>query len=310
MSITNVLVCDRDGDTLVELIRNRRPDLELRARTRDVMTPADLTWADAMVGFAAGVDLSTSSIRWVHSTGAGVDALIAPGGWPEGVQLTRSPGSLGTRIGEYCLAHALAYTQRLDHFGRAQSARRWSPRRTGGMSGTTVVVIGTGTVGRAIAQRFDTAGCSALGVSRRGRPVPPFRSVHTPDRLGTLVEGADWLVLAAPLTAETRGLVDQGVLARCRGTYVINVARGALVDDVALREALEVGRVTGASLDVFDEEPLPDTSGWWAAPGVRVTPHVAGVTLVEEAAAAFLDELERRDTGRPPGWPVDPVAGY
>ena len=309
MSTSNVLVCDRDGDAWAGVVRRRRPDLDLRVRTPSAITSEDLAWADTMVGFAAGVDLSRSSIRWVHSTGAGVDALIAPG-WPPHVQLTRSPGSLGDRIAEYCLAQALAHTQRLDDFRREQAGRHWSPHRPRTLSGTTIVAVGTGTVGCAIAGRFEALGCTTVGVSRRGRPTPPFSAVHASDALGTLVDTADWLVLAAPLTASTRGLVNDAILSRCRGTYLINVARSGLIDDQALRTALGSGKVTGASLDVFDDEPLPETSVWWDTPGVRITPHIAGVTVVEEATAAFLEELARRDTDRPPRWPVNPAAGY
>ncbi len=309
MSTNHVLVCDRDGNAWAELVQRRRPALGLRVRAPGEITIEDLAWADALVGFAAGVDLSASSIRWVHSTGAGVDALIAAG-WPPRVQLTRSPGRLGDRIAEYCLAHALAHAQRLDDFRREQRGRRWSPQRPGSLVGSNAVVVGTGTVGKAIAERFRALGCSVIGVSRRGRAASPFDAVHPSDALGALVGAADWLVLAAPLTAETKGLVGDAVLSRCQGLYLINVARGGLIDDDALRNALGAGTVAGASLDVFDDEPLAESSDWWEMPRVRITPHIAGVTVVEEAAEAFLDELNRRDAGRPARWPVDPRAGY
>ncbi len=308
--IRQVLITDDRGDALATYLAARRSDLDCRVRNASTLTDSDPQWADALVGFATPVSLDRSSIRWVHSTGAGVDALLGTTHWPDGVTLTRTTGALGARMAEYCIGHALALTQRILPFQRDQHAGRWVPVEPDTLQGTTAVIIGTGSVGSAIAARFAAFGCSTIGVSRSGRPTPPFDHVHPVGKLTDTVSEARWLVLAAPLTPETRGLVGATVLAACLDTVVINVARGGLLDTAALLDALDAGGITGAVLDVFDTEPLPTDSPLWHAPGVVITPHVAGVTHVEEAGTAFLDALTDLESGRPPRSAVDPRRGY
>lgn len=308
--IRHVLITDDRGDALATYLVARRSDLDCRVRTASTLTESDPQWADALVGFATPVALEGSSIRWVHSTGAGVDALLGTTRWPDEVTLTRTTGALGARMAEYCVGHALAVSQRILPFHRDQQAGRWAPVEPAGVRGTTAVIIGTGSVGSAIATQFNALGCSSIGVSRSGFPTPPFEHVHPVERLADSVSEAHWLVLAAPLTRETRGLVGVTVLAHCRGAVVINVARGGLLDTAALLDALNAGTVAGAVLDVFDTEPLPSDSPLWCAPGVVITPHVAGVTRLEEAGAAFLEALTHLEAGRRPPSAVDPKRGY
>ncbi len=308
--IQHVLIVDDRGDALAAYIAARRADLVCRVRTPTTLTEADPQWADGLVGFTTPVSLERSSIRWVHSTGAGVDGLLSTGRWPEGVTLTRTTGALGARMAEYCVGHALAVAQRIIPFHRDQLAGRWAPVEPGTLKGTTAVIVGTGSVGSAIAAQFGGLGCSTIGVSRAGQATPPFDHVRPVGRLADTVSGARWLVLAAPLTPETRGLVGAMVLAGCRDTVVINVARGGLLDTTALLDALDAGTVTGAVLDVFDTEPLSPDSPLWRAKNVVITPHVAGVTHVEEAGAAFLEALTHLESDRRPPSAVDPARGY
>ena len=309
-SFSQILICDTSGDELVAFLRARRPDLICRVRTAETLTATDRVWADALIGFTVPVDLEHSSIRWVHSTGAGVDGLLRDHRWPAGVTLTRTAGELGDRMAEYCVGHALAHSQRILEFQRDQTERRWAPVEPATLRGSTAVIIGTGAVGSAIATRFDALGCVTLGVSRRGRPRSPFDRVHAVEDLAAVVPSARWLVIAAPLTPDTRGLVDGRVLRRCRAAFLINVARGKLLDTTALLSALETGTLAGAALDVFEEEPLPADSALWRSPGVRITPHVAGVTHVAEVGEAFLDALARLEAGEPVAAAVDPARGY
>lgn len=307
---SKVLVCDRRGDDLVAYLTARRPDLVCRVRRGGTLTVADRTWADVLIGFTVPLDLAGSSIRWVHSTGAGVDGLLRHRRWPGGVTLTRTTGELGDRMAEYCIGQALAWSQRLHAFHRDQTERRWAPVEPATLSGTTAVIVGTGSVGSAIAARFGALGCGTIGVSRRGRSRPPFDRVVPVRDLAEVASSARWLLLAAPLTPDTRGLVGSRVLARCRAAFLVNVARGELLDTAAVLAALEAGALAGAALDVFDEEPLPADSPLWGAPGVIITPHIAGVTHVDEAGDAFLDALAALEAGARPAAAVDPERGY
>ena len=308
--IQHVLIIDDRGDALAAYLAARRDDLVCRVRTATTLADDDPNWADAVVGFATPISFDRSSVRWVHSTGAGVDAFLGTRRWPDGITLTRTTGALGARMAEYCAGHALAVCQRILPFDRDQRAGRWAPMEPTTLRGTTAVIVGTGSVGSAIAAQFKALGCRTLGISRSGRTAPSFDQVFPVDRLADRVQDARWLVLAAPLTSLTRGLVDATVLGRCRDTVVINVARGGLLDTAALLDALRAGTVTGAVLDVFDTEPLPPDSPLWRADGVVVTPHVAGVTHVEEAGEAFLDALAQLESGRRPSSAVDPTRGY
>jgi phosphoglycerate dehydrogenase-like enzyme len=307
---SKILVCDTRGDEIAAYVTTRRPDLNCRVRTADSLTAEDQTWADVLVGFTVPVDLEHSSIRWVHSTGAGVDGLLSGRPWPKGVTLTRSTGRLGDRMAEYCVGHALAQSQRILRFQRDQAARRWAPVEPETIRDSTAVILGTGSVGAAIAARFAALGCVTIGVSRRGRPHPTFARVHAVTELAAVVPAARWLVLAAPLTPDTRRLVGARVLNQCHGAFLINVARGELLETGALLAALKTRALVGAALDVFDEEPLPEDSPLWEAPNVVITPHIAGVTHTSEAGAAFLEALRRLEAGEPVPMAIDTACGY
>jgi phosphoglycerate dehydrogenase-like enzyme len=222
-------------------------------------------------------------------------------------------------MGEYVAARVLAVCQHLSRFAEDQRARRWAPHTPRRAAGTRAIVVGTGEVGSGIARALEAIGVEVTGVSRSGgaqaasHPATQPSShpaSHPVSALPELVGHADWLVLAAPLTRESHHMIGRELLARCRGAWLINVARGGLVDEAALVEALDEGRLSGAALDVFEEEPLPADSPLWAHPEVIISPHVAGVTTVEGAVAGFLECLESLERGETPRWKVDPERGY
>jgi phosphoglycerate dehydrogenase-like enzyme len=316
-----VLIAHRLAPGIAEGIAAARPDLELRPKQLQEVTEEDLSWADTLVGFKRPPGLG--SVTWVHSIGAGVDGFLSavPSsrrsvGWPEGVLLTRASEPFGPQMGEYVVARVLAVCQHLSRFAEDQRARRWTPLTPRRAAGTRAVVVGTGEVGTGIARALEAIGVEVTGVSRSGRsPEPPSRLSVLPSSrpvsaLPTLVPHADWIVLAAPLTRESRGMIGRDLLRHCRGAWLINVARGGLVDEAALVEALDDGRLGGAALDVFEQEPLPADSPLWSRPDVIISPHVAGVTTVEGAVAGFLECLESLERGETPRWAVDPERGY
>ena len=305
----HILICDARGHELAAYLTERRPELVCRVRAAHAVSDEDRQWATTLIGFTASLGLEGSSIRWVHSTGAGVDGLLG-NEWPTDITLTRTVGNLGARIAEYCLGHALAHAQRIRPFSQDQAQRRWVPVEPATLRGTTCVVVGTGSVGTAVAEGFRAIGCRVIGVSRTGRDKTPFDQVHPVGALANVVTTARWLVLAAPLTTATRRLVNANILNHCDKTFLINVARGGLLDTTALLAAIGQSTVVGATLDVFDDEPLPPESPLWTAPGVSLTPHIAGVTHVEEAGTAFLSVLATLEAGGAPPCRVDPTREY
>lgn len=275
----------------------------------DRIGEADLAWAECYIGFRRPRTPSFGGVRWIHCVGAGVDAYVDPP-VPEGIVLTRTSEDFGPQIAEYCAARALAITQDLRKMDAAQAARRWEPGQPRPLAGGRVLVVGTGHVGGAVGRTFAALGCDVRGVSRSGVPAEGLGEVATVARLPELVPDADWIVLCAPLTRETRGLFSASLMDRCRGAVLMNVGRGALADEGALPRALDTGRLRAAVLDVFEKEPLPADSPLWARADVYVTPHISGLTTVDGAAAGFLECLSAFERGEPTRWLVDRVRGY
>ena len=261
------------------------------------------------------------SLRWIHVSAAGVGSALFPALVESEVVLTNGRGLHAVAMAEHALGVMLALARRLHLARDAQRDRRWSqvplwiePPGPGQLEGGTLGLLGLGAVGRALAQRAAALGMRVIAVRRHpAREPAPAHEQWGVERLDDLLACADWMVLAAPLTAETRGLIGRERLARLRPTAaLVNLGRGALVDEGALCEALAAGRLAGAALDVFEHEPLPDDSPLWSMPNVIVTPHISGlgprywergVELFRRNLTAFLD-------GRPLENVVDKRAGY
>ncbi|MBO8192655.1 D-2-hydroxyacid dehydrogenase, partial [Streptomyces oryzae] len=213
-------------------------------------------------------------LLWLHSTNAGVDALLkAHAPWPPETLLTRTVGRMGERIGQYVLAWALAELQNIPAFLHQQESRTWNRLPTELADGTLAVVFGTGSIGSGIGAALRGCGVRTVGVARSPRPAPGFDEVvalGTPDGVGgpsaeltAPLAAARWVVNALPLTPETSGLFGPGLFAAMSGATFFNVGRGATVRTDALARALEQGQVAHAVLDVLPEEPAPPTSPAW-----------------------------------------------
>jgi phosphoglycerate dehydrogenase-like enzyme len=297
------------GD-LRDYLAERRPDLELRSRKLTEVTKDDVKWAEVYVGFRRPSIGDLGGVAWVHCVGAGVDAFLFPRALPDDVLLSRTDEPFGPHIAEYCLSRALATTQGMLPLAEEQRAHRWTPRWPELLRGRRVLIVGTGEVGGTIARLFDAVGCEVHGVSRSGRLVPPFRSVAPTSALAEAVVGADTIILAAPLTEGTYHMVNRRILEQCRGALLINVGRGALVDESVLTRALDEGWLRGAALDVFEVEPLPVESPLWGRGDVIVSPHIAGLTTTKGAGDGFLECLAAVERGEEPRTIVDRRRGY
>ena len=291
---------------LASALHTARPDLEIRGSKFTDVTLKDLTWGDAYLGFKRPLAPTMGNIRWVHSTGAGVDAWFSPDELPRDIVLTRSSESFGPMIAEWALARALAISQQLLDLALCQQERRWEQRDIAMLRGTTAVVVGTGDVGAHVGRLFAALGCHVIGVSRSGTGDPSiFESVVRVSELSRVVADAHWVLLMLPLTSATRGLITRDILAECRGAVLINAGRGAVVDEAAIPDALAMGWLSGAALDVFEVEPLPDTSPLWSNPRVMISPHISGLTTIDGAVAGFVECLAAFEHGESPKWIVD-----
>jgi len=306
-----ILVGASDAAAVAARIATARPDLELRAIPHPQVTEADLAWAECYVGFRRPTVVTTGAVRWVHSTGAGVDPWLAPGALSASILLTRSPQSFGPPIAEWALARMLAFTQALPALATAQGEVRWAEPPVRPLAGTRALIVGTGEIGRAIARVLTPLGVDVIGVSRSGTATSElFATVHQTSALAELVPHCDWLIVVLPDTPETRGLISRDLLARCRGAVLLNAGRGSAVEESAIPQALEAGCLRGAALDVFVSEPLPPDSPLWRDPRVMISPHCSGLTTVEGAADGFLACLASIERGERPRWAIDRARGY
>ncbi|MEM6609726.1 MAG: D-2-hydroxyacid dehydrogenase [Pseudomonadota bacterium] len=248
---------------------------------------------------------------YVHVAGTGFDHLLPFA--PERVMVGNSAGFQAGVMADYALAAVLAINIDLRVFAAQQAKRQWAGRSLCGAHGQRAVVFGIGPIGAAIATLLSAAGLSVTGISRSGRSDPAFREVVAASDLASVVPTVDHLVVAIPLTDETRGLVSAEVLgALPRGAGVVNLARGGIVDEAALLACLQSGELRGAVFDVFETEPLLVDTRLWDAPGMLITPHTSALFDGWEAAAAevFRDNLRRIGSGAQIANRIDPFRGY
>jgi phosphoglycerate dehydrogenase-like enzyme len=284
-----------------------------------------ISGAEAYFGFGIPrpLFLAGQRLRWVHSAAAGVGNALYPEMLASDVQFTNSAGVHAVPIAEYVVAAVLHFFRGLDVAQWQQRESRWdksffvaeeTPVRE--VSGARVLIVGTGGIGSEVARRLSALGATCVGIRRRPeRGAPPgFDRVAGGDALDQELADADVVVLAAPLTPESKGLLSRDRLERLRhDAIIVNVARGALVDEEALAARLSAGKLRGAALDVFREEPLAPTSPLWPLRSALLTPHISPVSpgrFCPRALEVFVDNWQRLARGEPLRNLVDKRAGY
>lgn len=295
-------------------------DLENAVRGGGGEPIADPTDADALVWINPrdpdGLRdvLQKSSARWVQLPFAGIESFFAAGVIDPNRTWTCTKGVYGPACAEHAVALMLAAARRIHEHVRE---KRWreggfgSPERR--LDGATVVIVGTGGIGSALVPMLEPLGVRIVGVNRSGSPLPGAERTVTVDRLSDVVAGADWVVIAAASTPETHHLIDARILELMKPTaWVVNVARGELIDTDALVDALKAGSIGGAALDVTDPEPLPEDHPLWDLDEAIITPHVANTwdMAVPELTAMVERNVARFASGKPLEGVVDPTAGY
>jgi phosphoglycerate dehydrogenase-like enzyme len=271
------------------------------------------------------------SLRWVHSATAGVERVLTPASRQRGLVITNARGVFSRPIAEYVMLMILSVARRLPELLELQAERTWQPLEARELRDITVGIVGLGSLGRAVGALATAFGCRVIATRKRpeagldasegagGAGDEPFLGsvmldrVLPPDRLRELLAESDFVVLAAPLTPDTRGLInDESIAAMKPGAWVINVARGELVDERSLARALREGRIGGAVLDTFREEPLQPTSTLYDLPNVILTPHTSwsSTRVLDRSVELFAQNLRRFAEGQPLVNVVDPSAGY
>jgi phosphoglycerate dehydrogenase-like enzyme len=254
-------------------------------------------------------------LRWIHSASAGVDRIATPAVRERGLTVTNARGVFSRPIAEYVVMMSLAISRRLPQLLELQRERTWQPLRGRELSELTIGIVGYGSIGEEVARLLEPFGCRILATRRHPERESSKTSVEPMglDRLDELLSASDIVVVAAPLTDETAGLIGAEQLTRMReDAWLINIARGRLLDELALRRALEAGWIGGAVLDVFSEEPLPPDSPLYGTPNVVITPHTSWASdrVIERTVDLFVDNLRRDVAGEPLRNIVDLDAGY
>jgi phosphoglycerate dehydrogenase-like enzyme len=315
--------------------RSISPRLSLRVSDRSDQAGIDevaATDLDGLIGRALPSDRSrTPSLRWLQVLSAGVENVVGAGrDWPARIVLTNARGAYATSIAQYTIGAILRVAERVDQRRAQQLLGRWPDDGEDAylgdqIRGRTLVLVGYGGIGREIARLAAAHGMRILAVKANPsvRTDDAFRAPGTgdpdgsiPERivgvadLGEVAAEADFMSITLPLTGRSRGVVSREVIAALPGrAWLINTGRGPVVDETALAEALAAGRIGGAVLDVFDEEPLPLSSPFWQLPNVVITPHVSGASS-EYLAPLVSENLRRFVAGQALLNRVDPARGY
>jgi len=254
------------------------------------------------------------ALEWIHVTAAGVDTLLFEELRDSDVVVTNAHGVFDRPIAEYVLGAVIAQAKDSRNSFDLQHRHEWQHRETRSIAGARALVVGTGGIGREIARMLGAAGMEVRGAGRRAAADDAdFGVVVASEDLATEAAWCDHLVLAAPLTPATRGLVDAAVLSAMKpDAHLVNVGRGALVDESALVSALIERSIGGATLDVFDIEPLPIDHPLWEAPNVTITAHMSGdvVGWRDTLAAQYTENVRRWLVGEPLRNVVDKKLGY
>ncbi len=255
-------------------------------------------------------------LRWVQGTSAGIGGFLDRTGLAgTGLVFTTAAGVHGVPLAEFALLGLLYFAKGMPALAGAKAARHWQRYAGSQVAGSRALLVGLGGAGRAVARLLAAAGVEVCGTGRPGRryDVPGVASYVASDQLHQVLPEVDALVLACPLTEQTRGLIGAAELALMRqGSVLVNISRGPVVDEEALVGALRAGHLGGACLDVFATEPLPAESPLWDMPNVIVSPHSAATVAAENGLLTdlFIDNLQRWLAGKPLRNTYDRAAGY
>ena len=305
------------GEAIAAPLRAALPRQEVVVWHREEDLRAGLPEVEVLVAFRPprGIWAPARSLRFIQMMGAGVDALLPAPDLPPGVLVANARGIHGAQMSEFALAMIFALAKKLPRAQEQKRERAWKFFVVEPVAGKTLGILGLGAIGAAIAAKASALGMRVIGTQREPKTIPGVDLVLGPDgaSMERVLRESDFAVVLFPLTPETRGSIGARELGWLRpSAHLINLARGGIVDEHALADALRSGRLAGCASDVFASEPLGADSPLWDAPNTILTPHVAGMAVdymakLCEIAAENVGRVER---GEPLRNPVDRVRGY
>ncbi len=316
-----VLVHNDRFDDLVDAVRQAHPDLSVEGcgtyeelAGAIVQTAAEVVYSICFAGrsgFPRSQLINSPTVRWVSVGGSGTDHLTP---WDATrVTVTNSAGVAANMMAEYAIGALLHFSLNIPAFQRAQARREWVSGRVEPLEGKTVLIVGLGHTGQAVAKRAKAMGMKTIGVRARPAPTKDVDEVYGTEALSNLWHRADATVISVPLLGNTRGLVSSAAFAKMKaGSVFVDVSRGGVTNHGALEAALASGHLRGAVVDVFETEPLPQDSPLWALENLIITPHCSSVYdgWGAKSVAMFCENLTRYRNGEPLKNVVDPARGY
>lgn len=295
-------------------IKQRLPQAEIREWRPGDERPADyaLVWRPPHEMLANRRDLKA-----VFALGAGVDAILDqerkhPGTLPAGVPLLRLEDTgMAQQMQEYALSYVLRYFRRFDEYQALQQRQEWQPLDPHSLDDFTIGILGAGVLGQSVARKLTEFGFSVRCWSRSAKQIDGVQSFAGEAQRAAFLDGVKLLINLLPNTPETVGILNRELFAQLRaGAYLINIARGAHLVEADLLAALEQGQLAAATLDVFAREPLPQDHPFWRHPRVTITPHIAAITLPQQAMDQIAANIRALEAGRIPAGVVDRQLGY
>ncbi|MDQ7770138.1 glyoxylate/hydroxypyruvate reductase GhrA [Serratia nevei] len=295
-------------------IKQRLPQAEIREWQRGDERPADyaLVWRPPHEMLANRRDLKA-----VFALGAGVDAILDqerkhPGTLPAGVPLLRLEDTgMAQQMQEYALSYVLRYFRRFDEYQALQQRQEWQPLDPHSLDDFTIGILGAGVLGQSVARKLTEFGFSVRCWSRSAKQIDGVQSFAGEAQRAAFLDGVKLLINLLPNTPETVGILNRELFAQLSsGAYLINIARGAHLVEADLLAALEQGQLAAATLDVFAREPLPQDHPFWCHPRVTITPHIAAITLPQQAMDQIAANIRALEAGHAPAGVVDRQRGY
>lgn len=291
------------GAMRLERLAERFPGVSVEVLSDAALADEAMSQAEVLITIgpilgakAATLFANAPALKWVQSIGVGVDNLLGHPQLAPSVAVTNVRGVHGAQMSEAALAAMLALARDLPRMLRNQAAARWERYAPALLAGGTVGILGVGAIASELAPRCKAFGMTVVGLSSSPRAMPHFDRMESQADLPKAVADLDFLVLLTPYSARTHHLVDAGVIAAMkREAYLVNLARGGVLDEDALLAALDAGSIAGAALDVFSREPLPADSRLWSHPKLILSPHLGGYHrgYADQVVAAIEDNLGR-----------------
>ena len=297
-----VLILHHDAQRYRERLARSFPDVTFHAVAHGADGKAVAADIDVIIGLGHHIptDLikAASKLKWVQALTTGTETLTAPGVLPPHVLLTSTRGIHGPQMSELAFMFMIALNRDFRRMQRNQAEAKWEQWNQPILEGRTAVIVGLGILAEHLAARCKLFGMTTIGVSGGRAQAPHFDEVHPREALVKVAARADFLVLLVPYSKDTHHLIDRTVIAAMKpSAFLVNIARGGVLDEAALVEHLQAGKIAGAALDVLSKQPLPPDSPLWKLPNVIITPNVGGrsdnfveqtLTIVEPNLRAFV----------------------